>query len=78
MKRQKPLSTFWLRPTLALGLIFVFLVSCSPQSPAPNTPQAGLIQAVATSRGDNLQATDPATVSLASGELQMVEIFRFT
>jgi hypothetical protein len=34
--------------------------------------------AVATSRGPDLHATDPATVSLASGGLQLVEFFRFT
>ena len=33
---------------------------------------------VATSRGPELHATDPATVSLASGGLQFVEFFRFT
>jgi PBP1b-binding outer membrane lipoprotein LpoB len=33
---------------------------------------------VATSRGPNLEATDPSTVSLASGGLQLVEFFRFT
>jgi hypothetical protein len=33
---------------------------------------------VATSRGPNLEATDPGTVSLASGGLQFVEFFRFT
>jgi hypothetical protein len=33
---------------------------------------------VATSRGPNLEATDPTTVSLASGGLQFVEFFRFT
>jgi hypothetical protein len=36
------------------------------------------VQAVATSRGSNLEATDPTTVSLASGQLQLVEFFRFT
>jgi len=36
------------------------------------------IQAVATSRGPNLEATDPFTVVLASGQLQLVEFFRFT
>jgi hypothetical protein len=36
------------------------------------------VQAIATSRGPNLEATDPATVSLASGQLQLVEFFRFT
>ncbi|MCC6299192.1 MAG: hypothetical protein IT314_07830 [Anaerolineales bacterium] len=33
---------------------------------------------VATSRGPNLEATDPSTVSLASGQYQFVEFFRFT
>ena len=33
---------------------------------------------VATSRGPDLHATDPTTVSLASGGLQLVEFFRFT
>ena len=35
-------------------------------------------QSVATSRGPELHATDPTTVSLASGQLQFVEFFRFT
>ena len=30
------------------------------------------------SRGPNLEATDPTTVVLASGDLQLVEFFRFT
>ncbi len=33
---------------------------------------------VATSRGPDLHATDPMTVSLASGGLQFLEFFRFT
>jgi len=33
---------------------------------------------VATSRGPDLHATDPTTVSLAAGQLQLVEFFRFT
>jgi len=32
---------------------------------------------VVTSRGDKLEATDPDTVSLASGGLQFVEFFAF-
>jgi hypothetical protein len=40
--------------------------------------QAVEVQAVATSRGPKLEATDPSTVSLASGQLQLVEFFRFT
>jgi hypothetical protein len=42
----------------------------------PTQPAA--IQPVATSRGPDLEATDPTTVSLASGGLQFVEFFRFT
>jgi hypothetical protein len=33
---------------------------------------------VPTSRGPDLVATDPSTVNLASGQLQLVEFFRFT
>jgi hypothetical protein len=33
---------------------------------------------VATSRGSDLEATDPALVTLASGGLQLIEFFRFT
>ena len=36
------------------------------------------IQAEATSRGTNLEATDPSLVNLAAGQLQLVEFFRFT
>jgi len=36
------------------------------------------VQAAPTSRGDKLEATDPATVNLASNNLQLVEFFRFT
>lgn len=41
------------------------------------TPTASPLP-VATSRGPDLEATDPTTVSLASGGLQLVEFFRFT
>ncbi|MDP1714409.1 MAG: hypothetical protein Q8L41_06635 [Anaerolineales bacterium] len=41
-------------------------------------PQIVEVQAIATSRGPNLEATDPATVTLASGQFQLVEFFRFT
>jgi hypothetical protein len=75
----------------ALGLVAVLLaVSCAPAATAaptqasvpataaPVDSSAPAVQAVATSRGPNLEATDPATVSLASGQLQLVEFFRFT
>jgi hypothetical protein len=45
---------------------------------APEVTSVVPVQAVATSRGPNLEATDPASVSLASGQLQLIEFFRFT
>ena len=50
------------------------------QAPAveeTSAPTAGALPA-ATSRGPDLHATDPTTVSLASGGLQLVEFIRFT
>jgi PBP1b-binding outer membrane lipoprotein LpoB len=35
------------------------------------------LQAIATSRGPNLEATDPTTVRMDSGGLQFVEFFEF-
>ena len=40
--------------------------------------EEGTALPVATSRGPELHATDPASVSLVSGGLQFVEFFRFT
>jgi hypothetical protein len=45
--------------------------------PAPAS-QPVEVQVIATSRGPKLEATDPAIVSLASGQLQLIEFFRFT
>jgi hypothetical protein len=47
-------------------------VNSPTEASAPTPPP------VATSRGPDLEATDPTTVSLASGQLQFVEFFRFT
>ena len=50
-------------------------------TPAAITPTDALTPSpvpAATSRGPELHATDPTTVSLASGGLQLVEFFRFT
>ena len=44
----------------------------------PSSTPSVDVQPVATSRGPELHATDPTTVSLASGQLQFVEFFRFT
>lgn len=49
----------------------------STQAPAVVT-QAPAVQPVVTSRGDALEATNPATVNLAAGQLQLIEFFRFT
>jgi len=39
---------------------------------------APVVQPLATSRGPELHATDPTTVQLAAGQLQVLEFFRFT
>ena len=44
----------------------------------PTEALAPTVLPVATSRGPDLEATDPLTVSLASGQIQFVEFFRFT
>ncbi|MEW5941738.1 MAG: hypothetical protein AB1750_18910 [Chloroflexota bacterium] len=49
----------------------------SPEASATFVPTATALP-VATSRGPNLEATDPTTVTLAAGQLQLVEFFRFT
>jgi hypothetical protein len=48
------------------------------EAPALTEAPAVVPAVVVTPRGDALEATDPATVSLASGGLQLVEFFRFT
>jgi hypothetical protein len=57
-------------------------LTAAPVDPSPITEvsptQTVNIEAAPTSRGPNLEATDPTTVSLASGQLQLVEFFRFT
>lgn len=63
---ELPTPTVTLQPTLA------------PVETAAVPTQTVEVQAVATSRGPDLEATDPTTVSLASGKLQLVEFFRFT
>ena len=42
------------------------------------TPDMVDVTPVATSRGPNLVASDPAKVNLSVGRLQLVEFFRFT
>ncbi len=44
----------------------------------PTEAPTDIVRPVATSRGPDLEATDPTTVRLDSGGLQLVEFFRFT
>ena len=72
---------------LTLGLLGVVLLSaCTPSAstapPAatgdiPETATLPEIETAPTSRGSELQATDPATINLASGEPQLIEFFAF-
>ena len=45
--------------------------------PLPTEAPTEIPQVVATSRGPNLEASDPTTYTRASGELQLVEFFAF-
>ena len=58
-------------PTLTEALVMETEI---PPTEAPTD----IPQPVATSRGPDLEATDPTSVRLDSGELQLVEFFRFT
>ena len=62
-------------PTFAVATVEP---ATQPAVDAPTEDSAPTALPVATSRGPDLHATDPATVSLASGGLQFVEFFRFT
>ncbi len=53
------------------------LQASAQASAAPMESLAATALPVATSRGPNLEATDPETVSMASGGLQFVEFFEF-
>jgi hypothetical protein len=55
-------------PTAAPAIPSLAAATVPAESPLP----------VATSRGPDLEATDPTTVNLAAGQLQLVEFFRFT
>ncbi len=64
-------------PTVAIPT--ATLVASTVESSTQMSPgEEATALPVATSRGPDLHATDPTTVSLASGGLQFVEFFRFT
>ena len=58
-------------PAVDLTATHVYTESLNSATPPP-TPQVAV-----TSRGPHLEATDPKTVSMASGALQFVEFFEF-
>ena len=64
-------------PTTALPAATLAEPTLESATQAPPTEEAS-VSPIATSRGPDLHATDPTTVSLASGGLQFVEFFRFT
>ena len=67
-------------PALATRRATATETSAGPQATKPVLAATAPvdIQVIATSRGPDLHATDPTTVNLASGQLQLVEFFRFT
>ncbi len=72
-----PAETSTKSPEVASATPIIVELTVTPIVDLTATP-APTVQAVATSRGPNLEATDPTTVSLASGGVQFVEFFRFT
>ena len=64
-------------PTVSQATATLAATQPDVQPEATLAPTASA-EPIATSRGPNLEATDPATVALASGGLQLVEFFRFT
>ena len=74
-----PASTATDAPAPPVSAATATLVATQPeiQPEATLAPTESALP-IATSRGPELEATDPATVALASGGLQLVEFFRFT
>ncbi len=52
--------------------------TAEPASPAATATEAAQPAPQATSRGDNLVASDPASVQVAAGSPVLLEFFRFT
>lgn len=76
---QAPLDPVILEPSATPFLPAAPTVEAPTQDPgAVQAPPTQTPIPVATSRGPDLHATDPTTVSLASGQYQFVEFFRFT
>jgi len=67
-----------LTPTLDLPMPATASVTRAALANATPESAGAPALAVATSRGPDLEATNPAAVELASGQLQLIEFFRFT
>lgn len=50
----------------------------APETAAPAPAESEPAAVAVTPRGDALEASDPSTINLASGQPQLVEFFRFT
>lgn len=76
---QTPPDPVILEPSATPFLPAAPAIGSSTQDPAViQAPPSQTPLPVATSRGPDLHATDPTTVSLAAGQYQLVEFFRFT
>ena len=73
-----PAQPIAIGPTATFPAPIPTLDQSSQPTAEPTQQLAPTALPVATSRGPNLEATDPSTVSLASGQIQFVEFFRFT
>jgi hypothetical protein len=68
-------------PAVSTVTPFEPLLETSPTAEQPEATAevpTEVPQVAATSRGPNLESTAPSSVNLASGELQLVEFFRYT
>lgn len=72
-----PSASVTLDATVTLPPPTQTLESSIPATAEPTDTFAPTAIPIATSRGPNLEATDPETVNMASGGLQFVEFFEF-
>jgi len=73
-----PQQSVVLAPTATFPSPVPTMEQVSQPTAGPTQELAPTPLPIATSRGPNLEATDPSTVSLSSGQIHFVEFFRFT
>jgi hypothetical protein len=73
-----PAPTSTTPPDAATQPPTIFVPTVTLETATQPAPSEATVFPIATSRGPELEATDPTTVSLASGGVQFVEFFRFT